>query len=93
MESVWAGAPTPEKARELVDRKTLTFTPAQPPRLIVYSPWLDNQLTTCDLDRRGPFRREKLSGQTASQFEAVALGKNAAAMFSIGNRYAARADR
>jgi hypothetical protein len=50
MESVWAGAPTPEKARELVDRKTLTFTPAQPPRLIVYSPWLDNQLTTCDLD-------------------------------------------
>jgi hypothetical protein len=28
----------------------VTFTPAQPPRLIVYSPWLDDQLTTCDLD-------------------------------------------
>jgi hypothetical protein len=49
-ESVWAGAPTLEKARELVDLKTLTFTPARPPRLIVYSPWLDDQLTTCDLD-------------------------------------------
>lgn len=46
-EMVWAGADSPDKARELVASKTLKATAVVPHAPILMSPWFDDQLATC----------------------------------------------
>ncbi len=46
-EMVWAGADSPDKARELVASKTLKSTAVRPGAPMLISPWYDDQLATC----------------------------------------------
>ena len=48
-ESVWASAPTPTEARELVAAKTKTGGQVATARTL-YSPWLDEALASCVLE-------------------------------------------
>ena len=49
-EMVWAGAATPDAARQLVALKTLSLIAPSPGSQVLRSPWYDDQLATCVLD-------------------------------------------
>jgi hypothetical protein len=49
-ELIWAGAATPEEARELVALRTMTSPQPRGYAKILLSPWYDDRLATCVLD-------------------------------------------